>query len=351
MIVTAGNPPEYNKSVREFDIVTWDRLKRIDVEPDYETWKSYAYQMNVHPAVLTYLDIKTSDFYKVESTVDGKRFVTARGWDDLSQMLRLYEQHELPVDVKLIGQYIQDPRIARDFAAYYDLFLKYQGDYQVDEILAGTMSETLVSKARDARFDERLSLIGLLLDAVGREMRLVVEKDMMVAELLIVLKEFKTMLDVGAESEQPSEILLGLTERYQEELESARIAGSLDKEKTLCKKQCVKYLMQRISDIQGILDKTDAFQEVKGAFAQTVAELKEEAKSAGEKLTNVFLFAEKAFGSGQEMVIIVTELTANAVSARFISRFGCEEYFKYNKELLFYERKQEINQALDELHI
>ena len=34
IVVTAGNPPEYNNSVREFDIVTWDRLKRIDVEPD-----------------------------------------------------------------------------------------------------------------------------------------------------------------------------------------------------------------------------------------------------------------------------------------------------------------------------
>lgn len=35
IVVTAGNPPEYNKSVREYDIATWDRLKRIDVEPDY----------------------------------------------------------------------------------------------------------------------------------------------------------------------------------------------------------------------------------------------------------------------------------------------------------------------------
>ena len=34
IVVTAGNPPEYNNSVHEFDIVTWDRLKRIDVEPD-----------------------------------------------------------------------------------------------------------------------------------------------------------------------------------------------------------------------------------------------------------------------------------------------------------------------------
>ena len=30
VIVAAGNPPEYNKSVREFDIATLDRVKRID---------------------------------------------------------------------------------------------------------------------------------------------------------------------------------------------------------------------------------------------------------------------------------------------------------------------------------
>ena len=90
IVVTAGNPPEYNNSVREFDIVTWDRLKRIDVEPDYDVWKEYAYKVGVHPAVTTYLDIKKDHFYKVESTVGGKTFVTARGWDDLSQMIHLH---------------------------------------------------------------------------------------------------------------------------------------------------------------------------------------------------------------------------------------------------------------------
>ena len=39
VIVTAGNPPEFNKSVREFDVVTLDRVKKIDVEPDFEVWK------------------------------------------------------------------------------------------------------------------------------------------------------------------------------------------------------------------------------------------------------------------------------------------------------------------------
>ena len=40
VIVTAGNPPEYNKSVREFDVVTMDRMKLVEVEADYATWKN-----------------------------------------------------------------------------------------------------------------------------------------------------------------------------------------------------------------------------------------------------------------------------------------------------------------------
>ena len=38
VIVAAGNPPEYNKSVRDFDIVTLDRVRRMDIEPDLPVW-------------------------------------------------------------------------------------------------------------------------------------------------------------------------------------------------------------------------------------------------------------------------------------------------------------------------
>ena len=39
IIATAGNPVEYNKSARVFDIVTLDRVKRIDIEPDLNVLK------------------------------------------------------------------------------------------------------------------------------------------------------------------------------------------------------------------------------------------------------------------------------------------------------------------------
>ena len=108
VIVTAGNPPEFNNSVKEFDIAMSDRLKKIEVEANYETWKAFAINTHVHPVVTSYLDIKPNYFYSISTTLDGKSFVTARGWDDLSQMISLYEMNHIDVDYNLMSQYIQD---------------------------------------------------------------------------------------------------------------------------------------------------------------------------------------------------------------------------------------------------
>ena len=65
VVATAGNPPQFNRSVREFDIVTMDRLKVLEVEADYETWRNYGVNKGIHGAILTYLDIKKQDFYVI----------------------------------------------------------------------------------------------------------------------------------------------------------------------------------------------------------------------------------------------------------------------------------------------
>ena len=141
LIVAAGNPPEYNKSVRDFDVVTLDRVKRIDVEEDFAVWKEYARARGLHGAVISYLDIRKENFYRIETTVDGLQFATARGWEDLSEMIYAYEKLGLRVDRQVIGQYIQLPAVARDFAGYLELYYKYQKTYHVDEILRGAWQQ------------------------------------------------------------------------------------------------------------------------------------------------------------------------------------------------------------------
>ena len=348
IVVTAGNPPEYNNSVHEFDIVTWDRLKRIDVEPDYGVWKEYAYKMGVHPSITSYLDIKKNNFYKVETTVDGKSFVTARGWDDLSQMIHLYERHNMGVDENLIGQYLQNRQIAKDFAIYYDLFNKYRDDYQIEAILAGKSSAETKERAKAAKFDERLSLLGLLLDAATAELRAALQTEDMLTCYLDALKRFRAAL---AKEKQASAALEGIIADDKRKLADGKRAGSLSREQQNTALQAIKLLEEQKQAVSETTDAGAAFAAVKKDFDARVAKMKKQASAAGKKLENVFAFCEEAFGDGQEMLILVTELTINPHSARFIGNYGCKKYFEHNKELLFHERQIQIVMEMANLEL
>ena len=339
IVVTAGNPTEYNNSVREFDIVTWDRLKRIDVEPDFDAWKEYAYQSGVHPAVMTYLEIKKGDFYTIETTVDGKRFATARGWSDLSEMLRLYEKLGIPADEKLTGQYLQNSRIARDFAVYLDLFRKYRSDYQVEGILAGQIDEGVAEKAKAARFDERLSLIGLLLSSVTEELKTVMMDEQVLGELAAAFKGLRmAMLRPGADVSEALEKQIQLKRR---QIETGTRAGNLSADARHLAKSTISALESALGD--------DAAKALKEAIEERRNRLKADAAEAGRKLENMFRFCGEAFGEGQEIQILVTELTISHHGAKFISRYGCESYYAHNQGLLLNDRKKELLAEIDEL--
>lgn len=351
IVVTAGNPPEYNNSVREFDIVTWDRLKRIDVEPDFNAWKEYAYRKGIHAAILTYLDIKKDNFYKIETTVDGKSFVTARGWCDLSDMMQLYEQHDLPINEMLIAQYLQNRKIAKDFAIYYDLFRKYRSDYQVDKILSGQAPEEIKDRARNAKFDERLALLGLLLDAVGGDMKQVAYTELALGELLEALK--KAHMEMAKPGKDWQTAVQKQVETLEMKIRTGKQAFTLSTDTEYACRSAVAALNSMILTVQeqAPANGQAAFRLLKAEYDKHIQALKHQAEKAGKRLTNGFLFCEDVFGEGQELLILVTELTISYYGARFISRYGCKEYFKHNKELLFYERQKEIIREMDDLEL
>lgn len=99
MLVLAGNPSEYNVSARALDAVTADRLRMLWLQPDYNAWRAYMVSRGVHPVVLSYLDDHRRQFYVFEKGKDGEALVTARGWEDLSVMLRMMEEFGYPVDL------------------------------------------------------------------------------------------------------------------------------------------------------------------------------------------------------------------------------------------------------------
>lgn len=107
VVVTAGNPPQYNKSVKEFDVATQDRLKMLTIDADFGCWKEYAYNAGIHPAITAFLEANNGKwFYDIKTTVDGQQYITARGWEDLSSEIQAYERNGFPVTQELIMEYI-----------------------------------------------------------------------------------------------------------------------------------------------------------------------------------------------------------------------------------------------------
>ncbi|MBD5542681.1 MAG: AAA family ATPase [Lachnospiraceae bacterium] len=355
VIVTAGNPPEYNRSVREFDVVTLDRLKILEVEADYGTWKEYAMERGIHNAIISFLDIKKEYFYHMETTVKGRTYVTARGWEDLSQMLLLYEEEGLAVDETFVEQYIRNERIVKEFTAYYDLYNKYKKDYQIDEILSGAISEEAMEKAAAAAFDERLSLLGMLLDKVLGRMKENVETSDYLKELAGSLKAAGALLDreEAAGKDTLAEFLEKQIEARGKLLKSLEKANSLsqpDRRKHLRILQFLTAIKKEIYTGEAVTGK-QAYERVKETFNQEVLNMKAESLHIQNMLHWLLAFAKQAFGEGNEMLILVTELTVNIYSARFIGMFGSEEYHKYNSQMMLSERQMDLKKEIAALEL
>lgn len=350
VIVTAGNPPEYNKSVREFDVVTMDRMRLLEVEPDLRIWKEYARERRIHPAIVSFLDLKKEYFYCMEMTVRGRSYVTARGWEDLSQMLYLYEEEHMTVEESLTGQYIRNERIVREFTAYYDLYNKYKRDYRIGDILAGKPPVQAIARAKEAAFDERLSLLGMLLDRVQADMKEVMGQTVYLADLLTVLKVVKSKA-----AESSAEQILALMEQLangrRKLLDNLRTANSLSDEDKKKHMQILAFLEDRRKALYtgDFVTGDEAFSHIKDKYDNCVSKMKQRTDEVQKELSSLFVFAEEAFAQGNEMMILLTELTVDDASARFIATFGSPDYQKHNKELMLGERGDDIKAQIADL--
>ncbi len=344
LIVAAGNPPEYNKSVRDFDVVTLDRVKRIDVSEDFAVWKEYALRKGLHGAVVSYLDIRKDNFYRIDTTVDGLQFATARGWEDLSELIIAYEKLGIRVSRDVVGQYIQLPHIAKDFAGYLELYYKYQQTYHVDDILRGTWNPITASELRAAPFDEKLSVMGLLLSRMGESAQLARKQDALVTALHGTLKELKKRL----EDESAQTILADQIQQRQALMKREKDAGHLQKEYRELKQREINVLEDYRQRLQreDIQTAEDAMENVRDWFSTETARRKELGLSAGAQFDNAFRFFEETFGQSQELVIFVTEVTAGYDTSWFVENFGCNAYFRHNSELLFDDTRHRITEKI-----
>lgn len=346
VVITAGNPLEYNNSAREFDLATLDRLKRIDVEPELGPWLVYARSNAVHAAVLNYLSIKKDDFYSVRLTVDGKLFVTARGWVDLSEMIYLYEQNDIEVNLELVSQYIQDERIARDFTSYYDLFYRYRREYDIAGILAGTVGEQAIEKLLNAPFDERITVVRLINDALSSEFRREFVKSKVIDEVMNRIKLQKNEF-LGAKLDKAAHILKSISSDMEDNLRERKKAHSISRMNERVVRKSIQTIRDIMHNVMGGIGEPSSI--ITGEMSKLNDERNNLIKSIQHQLKNSFSFIEKGFEGDNEMMIFVRTLSEDKYSAGFLSNHGSEEYSRWSKGLIMSDREQELTTEIEEL--
>ena len=296
IIVAAGNPPEFNRSVREFDMVTYDRLRVINIDADLEVWREYAREREIHNAILSYLDIRPQNFYRVEADVDGLKFITARGWEDMSSLMYVYEELGISINAGVVGEFLHNEDVAEDFGAYYDLYNKYRDDYGINNILTGNAAPDIYRRMVEADYDERLTVVNLLLDTLN--------------------KHFKYAASLKADTDN-------WYKSIKDKIKAGENAAAIDKEKAEFAAQA-----ERLESVE----------------EQTLA-----------KLENAFDFLEGSkqeisredIGKlDQEMLIFVTGLTTGKESSSFLLVNPCDRYKSYSAMYLKGGRR---NQLLKEM--
>lgn len=323
VIVAAGNPFVYNRSVRDFDTVTLDRVKRMEVEPDLEVWKRYALRQGLHPAVLSFLELRPECFYVMEAGRNG--FVTGRGWEDLSEMLTTLEELGLPTEDVLFGQYLQEEETARAFAFYYRLFEKWSYKLRPESILQRENERGRWEEYKALPrlpFDERLCIVWLLLKRLSHMGETLEEQEKLAKSLGYFTDGVKQGTETGGEA---------LTKACMESLERRKKSMQVQKECGILapgEEERERKLLLAIQECMEEAGRGAGIQAFESRIEAEQTEAGRQREGLTQSLGNVIGFTRAAFGEGQELVVLLTGLLEYPQTGGVMREELSEEYRK-----------------------
>ena len=227
-------------------------------------------------------------------------------------------------------------------SAYLDLYQKYEDDYGIADILAGKVKSDVYARVYQAAFDERFSVVHLLLDGLFGYLDCAEKTKRLLDAWYAFLKEYRAEVGNAA---SPAELYRTLLEEKQKVYEAEKKGGFLTKEEKSGWEKLLACLKENVPGEQ--LDAKESFFMAKEGFDREREKLEREERNAEEALAHAFDFMEKAFEDGEEMVLFVTELTVSAGSARFLAEHPSEKYEQYKETLLIGTRKAELLSELN----
>ena len=293
VIAAAGNPPAYNESARTFDTVTMDRVRLLQIEADFAVWRDYAHKKGLHPAVLSYLELNPEHFFCVERHAHGRSFVTARGWEDLSQLLTSYERLGFEIQDALFGEFLQHEEIAVCFAAFFRLFAAGRDRLDLAKILSGQETAS-APELRAMGFDARLAATEFLLHAVSRELAGYRQKKALTGSLASFLSS------VQSEENQLAAAKENLSRR-EAAMALRKELGVLAPEEELREREFA-------ARVHALLDGAENLAPLQAAVEDGTAQTDAAEHALEKRIQNAMDFVHATFGAGQELLIFLTRL-------------------------------------------
>jgi hypothetical protein len=322
LIVAAGNPPEYNKSVRDFDIVTLDRIRNIPVEASQQAFLAYGAEAGLHGAILSYLALKPEKFYHVSRDENALHYVTARGWEDLSRLLQSYESLGIPVEEALVGEFLNLEETSRDFYDYYRLYGSYGRDYGVREILAGEADTAFLADrkamAQAGDFTERFALVNLILEQLRRYAAAYGREDALDVALHETMQAF--FRQNGSLEDFLAARRNALQTKRQFRLESADSLTAAEGILRKIEQWGLEAKQARCGDGAAL----ERF--LKARFDGQLESRQGKIRQMTAALDRAIPFLTDCFGDGQELTLLITGITGSKGIMAFIARHGSDSY-------------------------
>ena len=137
--------------------------------------------------------------------------------------------------------------------------------------------------------------------------------------------------------------MLNFIEKLRNDLKALKRASALSKEDERIKRSSIRFLERSYKEA---LKSDTPFETIKSGYNSEIAGVKKRSEEIRGEMENLFDFAARAYKDGNEMLILTTEMTVNSYTSRFISRYGCDAYFKYKDEMMLEARNESLKDEI-----
>jgi hypothetical protein len=170
-----------------------------------------------------------------------------------------------------------------------------------------------------------------------------IREELVLQKLAEVLRKVKTGVNDKNVINKINENRNTLLEQFQQR----RVSGNLGRDEQWVFESVNSCLDAYV--IQCSQKENRKFDGIKKTFGNRVDKHEKCVQNASEKLKNGFEFIRACWGEEYEMVLYTGGLTMNKYASRFIAQWGSPDYYKYNRELLVYDRDVVLKKEIQKL--